>query len=309
MSKKTQSRKWQLTINNPLTHDMDHEAIKNILKNFAGVSYWVMSDEIGENCTPHTHIFMYSSSPVRFSTIKKWFPPVHIEIGRGTCEDNRNYIYKLGKWGKDAKHETNIFDTHEEFGQLPLERQGQRNDIIDLYDMIKSGLSNFDIMEENPQYMLQLDKIEKARQIVKEEKYKNEWRDLTVTYIYGRSGTGKTRSVMEKYGYSNVYRVTDYDHPWDGYQSQDVVVFEEFRSSLKISDMLNYLDGYPLTLSCRYLNRVSCFTQVYIITNLVFDDQFKDVQRNHPETWLAFCRRIGDIICRNAEGVQYNKIS
>ncbi len=31
-------------------------------------------------------------------------------------------------------------------------------------------------------------------------------------------------------------------------KGQDVIVFEEFRSSLKIQDMLNYLDGYPCEL-------------------------------------------------------------
>ena len=79
---------------------------------------------------------------------------------------------------------------------------------------------------------------------------------------------------MEKYGYQNVYRVTDYDHPFDSYKGQDVIVFEEFRSSLKIQDMLNYLDGYPCELPCRYNNKLACFTKVYIITNISFNQQY-----------------------------------
>ena len=48
--------------------------------------------------------------------------------------------------------------------------------------------------------------------------------------------------------------LTDYEHPFDGYRSTEhsVLVFEEFRSSLRIQDMLNYLDGYPCELKARY---------------------------------------------------------
>jgi hypothetical protein len=295
MAKDSKSRKWQLTINNPKDKGLDHEHLMALLQTFKSLVYWVMSDEIGENKTYHTHIFVYFSSAVRFSSMKKKFDSAHIEMAKGSCEENRNYIFKTGKWENSKKAETNLIETHDEFGQLPLERQGQRNDIIDLYDMIKDGMSNFDILEDNPQYMLQLDKIEKVRQTVKEEKFKRVWRELDVTYIWGQTGTGKTRSVMDAYGYENVYRITDYDHPWDGYANQDVIIFEEFRSSLKIQDMLNYLDGYPLTLPCRYANKVACFTKVFIITNIDYFDQYKSVQDEHIETWLAFTRRVHHI--------------
>ncbi len=309
MAKNTQSRKWNVTINNPKEKGYTHDKLKELLTSFRSLVYYVMSDEIGlEDHVYHTHFFMYCSSGVRFTTLKNRFEGAHFEMARGTCLENYEYIFKTGKkWENNVKHETNLPETHEEFGNLPIERQGQRNDINDLYDMIKNGLSNFEILEDNPAYMQRIDVIEKVRQIVLEENYKNNWRDVKTTYIWGRTGTGKTRSVMEKFGYENVYRITDYDHPFDGYKNEDVVIFEEFRSSLKVQDMLNYLDGYPLTLPCRYANKMACFTQVYIITNIDYQDQYKSVQSEHPETWLAFCRRIDQIICFNPEN-QDNKI-
>jgi hypothetical protein len=89
-----------------------------------------------------------------------------------------------------------------------------------------------------------------------------------------------------------VFRVTDYEHPFDSYKGQEIVVFEEFRSSLKIQDMLNYLDGYPLELPCRYANKIASYTQMYIITNSDLAEQYPSVQEEHPETWQAFLRRI-----------------
>ncbi|WP_148501016.1 P-loop NTPase family protein [Paenibacillus rubinfantis] len=103
--------------------------------------------------------------------------------------------------------------------------------------MIKSGASNYQIMESAPEYLLHTDKIERVRQIIKAEEYKDKFRELEVAYIWGKTGVGKTRHVMEKFGYQNVYRVTDYIHPFDNYKGEDVILFDEFRGQLKIHDM------------------------------------------------------------------------
>lgn len=294
--KDSRSRKWQITINNPKEKGFTHEYIAAKVGEMKNVMYWCMADEIGENGTYHTHIYLHGVNAIRFSTIKKRFEGGHFEMAKGTSQQNRDYVKKEGKWLNDKKHETCVDGTFEEFGECPIERQGARNDLNDLYAMIKEGLSNYDILEQNPSFMLNLDKIEHARQIVNEERYRHDWRTLDVTYIYGTTGTGKTRGVMERYGYESVFRVTDYLHPFDNYKGQDVIVFEEFRSSIRISDMLNYLDGYPLELPCRYNNKVACFTKVYIITNISLSEQYTSVQKESPETWLAFLRRIHHVI-------------
>ena len=101
---------------------------------------------------------------------------------------------------------------------------------------------------------------------------------------------------MEAFGYSNVYQVTNYNHPFDCYKGQDVIIFEEFRSSLRIDDMLKYLDGYPLMLPCRYADKVACYTKVFLISNISLEQQFPNIQLSNPETWAAFRRRIHDVM-------------
>ena len=293
MENDVRSRKWQITINNPVEKGFTHEVIKDTVKLFKGCVFWCMADEVGnEGGTYHTHIYMCCSGAVRFSTLKKRFEGAHFEVAKGTSAQNMDYVTKSGKWAGTDKSETQVDGTIEVFGECPVERQGQRNDINDLYDMIKQGMSNFDILETCPEYMLQLDKIERCRQVVLEDKYKREWRVLDTTYIYGETGSGKTRSIMETYGYDNVYRITDYQHPFDCYAGQDIVVFEEYRSNLRIGEMLNYLDGYPCELRCRYANKVACFTKVYLISNIPLLEQYSDVQKEQTETWKAFLRRI-----------------
>jgi len=303
MNRDPRSRKWLITINNPEEKGLGHEAIKKELEKFPSLLYWCMADEIGEEGTYHTHLYLVSENAIRASTLASRFPGGHRDIARGTSAQNRDYVFKTGKWAKEKKSETNLRETREEYGELPVEKQGARNDLYDLYALIKEGLSNYELLELNPEYMSKLDMIERTRQILRNQKYKEVFRELKTTYIFGETGAGKTRHVLEAYGYNNVYRVTDYIHPFDAYNGQDVLVFEEFRSSLKVQDMLNYLDGYPMELPSRYQNKVACYTKVYIITNIPLECQYEQIQKEYMETWKAFFRRIHHIKEYRKEGI------
>ncbi len=289
-------RKWLLTINNPEVHGYTHEFIKLELGKIGGIEYWCMSDEIGlEEHTHHTHVFIYHPNGLRWEQLYKHLPKARRDKCLGTPQQARDYVFKEGKWLEDPKGETNLRETHEEFGECPVEKQGRRNDITKLYQMIKDGMSDFEIIEECPKYLMHLEKINKVREMILYEENKDKWRDLEVTYIWGITGTGKTRSVMDKYGYSNVFRVTDYLHPFDGYRGQDIIVFEEFRSSLTMDSMLKLLDGYPVEMPARYANKGAYFTKVYIITNIDIRNQYPNIQEYEPMTWDAFLRRIQKI--------------
>lgn len=159
-----------------------------------------MCDEIGgKTSTYHTHLFIYRSSPFKFEQIKKMFPSAHVDYVRGTNQENRDYIRKEGKYENSDKKETNLIDTFEESGECPEENQGARNDLNELYDMIKNDYSTFQILEVNPNYMKQLGTIDRIREVLRYEEYKNKRRlDLHVEYWYGASGTGKSKlSVID----------------------------------------------------------------------------------------------------------------
>ncbi len=304
--KDRQSRKYNITLNNPLEMKprMTHEQIKEEVAKLGSVVYWCMADERGAmEQTPHTHIYLYSLSPIRFSTIKRRFPQGHIESAYGTSEENRNYILKEGKWKKTKKMETSIPGTFQEYGEIPSkEKMGAKGELQFIYEMIESGFNTAEILRSFPQAMRYLEKIDRTRQLLIEDEYKNTWRDLTVIYMFGETATGKTRAVMEKHGYANVFRVTDYNHPFDGYKNNEVIVFEEFRSSLKIQDMLNYLDGYPCELMARYNNKTACYLKVYIISNIPLEQQYLNIQRESLATWQAFLRRITQVVHYKGNG-------
>ena len=299
-----QSRKWQLTINNPAEKGLDHEALKKALEQFKSCVYWCMADEVGlDTHTPHTHLFFCLKSPGKFYTVKKRFPEAHIEAAHGTVQENREYIAKSGKWADDPKADTSVPETFEEWGEPPEEPgQGARTDIAEIYRQIEEGMSNAEIMASNPDAAMHIGKMDKIRQDILEARYQDTWRDLEITYIFGPTATGKTRSVMEGHGYGNVYRVTDYKHPFDRYAQEPVICFDEYRSSLLIGDMLDYLDGYPIALPARYAPRQACYETVYIISNIDLKEQYPNIQSTEPATWRAFLRRICRVIEYRTEG-------
>jgi hypothetical protein len=304
--KDTQSRKYLLTINNPLSEETEqftHDKIKDILNdNFPSVIYYCLADERGLNeDTHHTHIFIIFSGGVRFSTVKKHFSTAHIDKVLGTNEQNRDYVGKFGKWEDDEKGETSIPDTFFEWGELPAERQSGMFIEAIIIDRIQDGATNAEILLEFPHYLRGLRDVEYGRQTLRAEEYRK-WRTLETVYIWGSTGTGKTRSVMDGEGYANVYAVNDYKHPFDGYMGESVMLFDEFVGNIRIQDMNRYLDGYPIALPARYSNKQACYEKVYIISNLELKHQYRYEQMNYSEVWAAFLRRIHKVIYFDSSG-------
>lgn len=288
------SRKWLLTINNPDEHDISHAMI-NVLLTGLSLLYYCMCDETGEEGTYHTHLFLHFKNAVSFSRLKDLFPSAHIDKAYGTPQENRDYVRKEGKYLNSEKKTTNHIETFEEYGELQEEKQGRRTDLEDILSMIKDGASELEIIEKHPHFMNNPGAYDRVRGLIQKE-IANRWRSVEVTYIYGDTGAGKTKYVTDLCGgYDGYYRVTDYEHPFDDYDGQETIVFDEFRSDLPIAAMLNYLDGHPVDLPCRYHNKKALWTQVFIISNIPLNAQYRGILIDEP-TMRAFERRISRVL-------------
>lgn len=305
MGNNSQSRKWNLTINNPDTVGLTHEEIIKVMGLFSP-RYYCMADEIATTGTPHTHIFLLSDSPIRFSTLKGRFPIAHIEKAYGTAETNRAYIRKEGKWADSEKAETSVEGSFQEWGDMPSKKAEKAPVMAEVIEAIKDGKTTAQIIEDNPALAFRVHDIDSLRQTLLADRYMRENRNVEVTYIYGATGAGKTRRIFAKHSPMDVCRVTNYGSKrginFDGYSAQDVLVFEEFASQVPIEDMLSFLDIYPVYLPARYSDRVACFTTVYITSNLPLEQQYVMEQMEHPETWKAFLRRIHTVVEYRADG-------
>ncbi|GHV03246.1 hypothetical protein FACS1894211_15820 [Clostridia bacterium] len=277
-----QFRNYILTVNNPVQTDTD---FYEYLKTLPNVKYFAFQREAGDNTgTEHFQVYIEFDLGKRFATMKEYFPTAHIESRKGSKRQARDYC---------QKDDTRVTG-HDKYEYGDFVESGERSDLNDITQMIENGASDGEIRSAYPsQFFRYYKNISQIRQVCLEAKFDDVFRHLEITYIYGSTETGKTRYVLEKYGYRNVYRVTSYDHSaFDNYKGQDIIIFEEFRSSFKIEDMLKYLEGYPLMLPSRYENKAACYTKVYILTNWALCEQYKNIQQEHPTTWEAFLRRI-----------------
>ena len=148
------SRKWLITINNPIEHDFDHARIKAAVLDLPSVVYWCMCNEQGDECeTLHTHVYVVTREATSHTQIDARFPSFHRDIARGKSSENRAYVLKDGsKFNKQPDgsysykdtgghlHEgINFSDTFEEGGEMPVEQQGKSRDADKIVELIKSG--------------------------------------------------------------------------------------------------------------------------------------------------------------------------
>ena len=226
-----QSRKFLLTINNPESAGMTHEEIIDRAQKF-NPDYFCMADEIGASGTYHTHVYLYSESPMRFETVKKRFPTAHIDKAAGSSRSNRDYIRKEGKWADTDKADTRVEGSFKEFGTIPDESEEKAPRMAQLMKHIQDGLSNVEILQIDPSYGFKIREMDQLRQQLLNDRFIRENRKVTVHYIYGDSGTGKTRSIFEKHPATDICRITSYPPRgnvlFDSYKGQPVLVFEEF---------------------------------------------------------------------------------
>lgn len=307
MADNSQSRKWQLTINSIDKIENIDEIVKDVLSKFV-LDYYCFCQEIGNKThNKHMHIFMYShTSPIRFSTIKNRFSDAelmpHIEKAYGNVQQNIDYIKKEGRFADTDKSETSIEGSFYEYGVIPSQGQELDPKMYQLIEDIKDGKTTMQIIEENPSLAFRIKDIDTIRQTYLANKYSKENRDLTVFYLYGASGSGKTRSIYEKYGAENICRITNYSTGrgvlFDNYQSNDVLVLEEYHSNIEINFLLNLLDIYPLMLPARYNDKVACYTKVIITSNISLDQQYAQLRYSvgKMEVLNALERRIHNII-------------
>jgi len=65
---------------------------------------------------------------------------------------------------------------------------------------------------------------------------------------------------------------------------------------MPFEEMLNFLDGYPVRLPCRYADRMAQYTRVFIVTNWTWDEQYQGIADRYPEDYAALVRRVDEFV-------------
>lgn len=255
----------------------------------------------------HWQIFLRFKNQKRFTTLRKQFSAAglataHIEPRRGSVAQAVAYC---------SKEETRISGPYYFGDSIDVEsRQGHRSDLDRLREMVlDDGMSVDEILLSDAsttaaRYTQYLRDLVQAR----DRKASKDFRHLEVVYLYGRPGVGKTRWAMQQYG-DDVYRVSDYRHPFDSYSGQKTLVLDEFDGSIPLGLLLNLLDGYQMELPARYSNRTARYERVIIISNAPLSTFYTTTvdPTSTPDRLRALYRRISKYYFMDADGALLEK--
>lgn len=223
----------------------------------------------------HMQGYIELKSPVRMSTVKKIIgsESAHLEPRVKSREQARDYCKKEGNF--------------KEYGIWELE-QGKRNDLLKVYQNIKDGKKITEIMDSNPseyiKYSRGIDKMHSLLQKPKVEEKNN-------YFLYGKSGSGKTRTVYTLHDVNDIYNKPA-GKWWDGYTGQKVVLLDDIgRDDYKIVDLLKWLDRYPIQVEIKGGMTYLTPKIIYITSNLTIEELF-----GNNEHTSALKRRLTTLI-------------
>jgi hypothetical protein len=233
----------------------------------------------------HWQVYIENDGPIKFSTLRNKFPKGHYEVRRGSRADAYNYCTKA-----DTAQGVRI-----ENGKIDLTADaGERTDLQELrYLVLIEGQSPADILISNPGANRYYKYLQQLYFEFQSKKFSRSLRDVKVHYLWGPAGSGKTSGLWNHYQ-GDFYRVSDYQHPWDAFNGESVLVLDEYRYQLHFSFLLDVLDRFPLQLPARYNNRWASWNEVWIVSNISLDDQYPRVPKDSASR-LALERRINSV--------------
>jgi hypothetical protein len=129
-------------------------------------------------------------------------------------------------------------------GQQPGSRQGRRTD---LEEACASLLESRDLHTFREEYPVAFVKYHKGFEKLVSDDYLTQREPPDVEWIYGPTGTGKTRYVFAKEDLNDLW-LASVDLKWfDGYNGQSAVLIDDFRGNFcSFHSLLRYLDRYPM---------------------------------------------------------------
>ncbi len=249
------------------------------------VAYIVVGMEIcPKSKKPHGQGFVQLKNRQRLKGAQKTLnlPGAHFEgkAKNSTVEEAIAYCKKDGDWW--------------EWGTVK-KGQGARTDISQVRDMLKEGKTVMEVIEKAPEVWFKYSgAVLKTKALYLGERLPKT-RDVTVTVLWGPTGTGKTWTAMD---YESVFKIQGYDlqKGWFcQYKGEDRLVIDEFTNgSCNISRLLALLDKYKLELQIKNSSTWAEWSEVVLTTNLQWPAMI--YPGANPAHRDALFRRVNDVI-------------
>ena len=262
-SKKSQtpmSSSFQITMNQVEVFDDVREYIESLKPFQYGIACQEIAPTTGHK---HIHMFVQFTRGVRLSLNK--LMGTHVEKCKGSPQQNVDYIKKDGDiiWERGEMKKKGGY-TIQQVKKMPIE---QRDKLPITYYNIVQKINN-----------------EEKKYIKGTEYYK----DVRVTYIWGESGVGKTKYVIEEIG-DKVFNEVKYDgNFWLGATEDcDIALYDDFRDThMKTSEFINFIDYNRHIMNVKNGAVRNNYKEIYITSVQSPDEIYKNVQGEPRKQWL-----------------------
>lgn len=227
--------------------------------------------------TPHLQGYLQLKKKMRGSALKKLMPPRSILIAtNGSSTQNTTYCKKEGSW--------------KSWGILGP-GQGARTDLVGLKKMIDDGCDERSMADSCfSSFLKYRSSLMRYRQLVIQKR--RDWMPQIFIY-WGVTGTGKTSKIFEDEGY-DVWVWNGNNKFYQGYDMQDVAVFDDFYGEISLPFMLKLCDRYPMIVN---IKNGECNWQpkkIYFTSNV--DPRDWEGWREQPQAVKdAFFRRVNEM--------------
>jgi len=206
---------------------------------------------------------------VRLSAVRKLFGPFHAELTKSDAA--LAYVWK---------DDTAVPNTRFELGQPAFKRNDKR-DWQHIWDCAKKGdIESIEVAARVQHY--------RTLKLIKSDHLAPEPIERTIYVFWGVTGTGKSRRAWGEAGFS-AYPKDPRTKFWDGYQSNEHVVMDEFRGAIDISHLLRWFDRYPVIVEVKGSSAVLNARKIWITSNLDPRDWFPEID---TATKDALLRRL-----------------
>lgn len=187
---------------------------------------------VGEETCPTTGRIHYQgyvewTSKRKLTVLKKLSPTIHWETAKGTAQQNIDYCSKENKLVIVKGR--------------PACGQGHRSDLDEIKSLLDEGKDMLTVAEE---HFGAFCRYGRAFKEYKNLKMLDRKQPPLVSWYWGLSGAGKTRKAVEFFENGEFY-IKDGTQWWDGYETFQGIIIDDFDGRWPFRDLLRLLDRYP----------------------------------------------------------------
>lgn len=266
-SPRPKGRHFQLTLNEPDKYD----TLKTYLTNLKTNNYFISCKEEAPT-TGHQHIHIYVQFTQYIALGITKLCGAHVEVCRGSPQQNVDYIKKDGEIIDEigtcrVAGNPTIRDikgmTQEEIDELPWQMHNTATKIMD------RKVNDLDIEDLH--------------------------KEVTVYYIYGPSGVGKTerakdivRENKEKYG--TLVNMVKFDgHFWSGIgDTAKIAIYDDFRdSAMKPDEFIHFIDYNVHPMNIKGSSKLNKYELIIITSVQPLDKLYFNMRDQEPrKQWM-----------------------